>query len=187
MRKFRGFKGFRRGTTFKTISKQQEQDCELSRNQYNPMKLSWNSFKISIAGARLSHLVQKDKIWDHGTMIETVKIIFNQVQSAREGNETQTLSKYMTPPAYSAFKKQLQELQVKDKSWPVYHPVIKEVAVLEVSPAKLNAHDHFTALVRETEIPVDDDANKKIVIQDFSEQWVFVRQGDWWLLDGIRK
>ncbi len=151
------------------------------------MKLSWNSFKISIAGARLSHLVQKDKIWDHGTMIETVKIIFNQVQHAREGNETQTLCKYMTPPAYSAFKKRLQEFQMRGKRWPVNHPVIKEVAVLEVSPAKHNGHDHFTALVRETEIPVNDDANQKKIIHDISEQWVFVRQGDWWLLDGIRK
>jgi hypothetical protein len=28
------------------------------------MKISWTGFKVSIAGAKLSHLVQKDKIWD---------------------------------------------------------------------------------------------------------------------------
>jgi hypothetical protein len=40
------------------------------------MKLSWYGLKISIAGAKLSHLVQKDKIWDHGSMTEQVKTTF---------------------------------------------------------------------------------------------------------------
>ena len=39
------------------------------------MKISWNSLKISIAGAKLSHLVQKDKAWDHGSMVEQVRTV----------------------------------------------------------------------------------------------------------------
>ena len=39
-------------------------------------------FEISITGAKLSHLVQKDKIWDHGSMAEQTKIIFYIVQKA---------------------------------------------------------------------------------------------------------
>jgi hypothetical protein len=31
-----------------------------------PVKLSWKSLKVSIAGAKLSHLVQEEQIWDHG-------------------------------------------------------------------------------------------------------------------------
>ncbi|MBA2745467.1 MAG: TIM44-like domain-containing protein [Flavisolibacter sp.] len=149
------------------------------------MKFSWRNLKIAIAGARLSHLVQKDKIWDHGTMVETVKIIFNQVQRAREGNEAETLSKYMTQSGYTALKKQLQQLRMKDRYRQKKQLVIKEVAVLGVSPAKHDAPDHFTALVRETEIIMVDEANEKKSTQDFLEQWVFVRQGDWWLLDSI--
>ncbi len=80
----------------------------------------------------------------------------------------------------------MPQLQMKGKSWPVQHPVIKEVAVLEVSSAKYNAPDHFTALVRETEMLVAEELNEKKVVYDFLEQWSFVRQGDWWLLDEIR-
>ena len=150
------------------------------------MKFSWTSLKISIAGAKLSHLVRKDKIWDHGTMIETVKIIFYQVQNAREGNETEILSKYMTRPGYTAFKKQMQELKTKGKDWPIRHPVIEEVAVLDVSPAKYDRPDHFTALVNESEMLITDSANAGKIILTVSEQWSFVRQGDWWLLDEMK-
>ena len=42
------------------------------------MKLSWYGLRISIADAKLSHLVQKNKIWDHGIMIEQMKMIFSR-------------------------------------------------------------------------------------------------------------
>ena len=66
------------------------------------MKISWTSLKISLAGARLSHLVQKDKIWDHGCMAEQARIIFNLVHKAKAGANMESLQKQCS---FSCFKK----------------------------------------------------------------------------------
>jgi hypothetical protein len=69
------------------------------------MKLSWNSLKISIAGAKLTHLVKKDQAWDHGSMIEQVKIIFQLLQKVKSKGESQLIKKYMTISGYERLKK----------------------------------------------------------------------------------
>ena len=150
------------------------------------MWFSWRNLKISIAGAKLSHLVRKDKIWDHGTMIETVKIIFNQVQKERAGFDAENLHKYMTVSGYTAFKEQIQRLRVAGKAWPVKYPVIKEVAVIDVGSATSKQPDYFKAELNETELIMEDEWNDKKSNMIFLEQWFFVRQGDWWLLDEIK-
>ena len=48
------------------------------------MKFSLIGIKISIAGAKLSHLALKDKIWDYGSMVEQVKTVFMQIEKAKK-------------------------------------------------------------------------------------------------------
>ncbi len=157
------------------------------------MKISWNSLKISIAGARLSHLVQKDRIWDHGSMIEQVKTIFFKLQKVKNNGNIEYLKKYLTIACYEKLKKELRKLDKDGKTWVIKNPVIKEAAVIHVSPAKNNKPDNFRALIRGRGIEfvtgknhTTESINYSDHIHDFSEQWIFVRQGDWWLLDGIK-
>lgn len=149
------------------------------------MKLSWTSLKISIAGAKLSHLVQKDKIWDHGSMAEQARIIFYLVQKAKHNGNIESLKKQCT---YSCFEKLKGQMEDKGRHHEVLqkeNPVITKLAVIEVNPAKNDKPDMFIALIsgysKAGRYENDVQRNK------FSEQWCFVRQGEWWMLDKIKR
>lgn len=151
------------------------------------MKFFLDSIKISIAGAKLSHLVQKDKIWDHGSMTEQARIIFYLIQKAKDSGNTESLKKYMTTSCFEKLYRQFDEFEKDDKAWKIKNPVITELAVISVQPGNNNKADMFTALIkgyqRKTDDELYDHADHKRM---FSEQWSFVRQGDWWMLDMIR-
>ncbi len=149
------------------------------------MKLSWTSLKISIAGAKLSHLVQKDKIWDHGSMAEQARIIFYLVQKAWINGCADMLKKYTTISCFEKLQKEIEQIDGINKTFGVREPVIKELAVIEVCPAKNNKPDRFTAIIQgETKDERNVDAVEHA--NEFSSQWSFIRQGDWLLLDGMR-
>ena len=142
------------------------------------MKLSWTSLKISIAGAKLSHLVQKDKIWDHGSMAEQARIIFYLVQKVKTTGNIASLKKYCS---ISCFEKLDSDLESKrEEEHMIKNPIIKELAIIEVSPGKKNKPDMFTALIKGIE-------NVAANSRDFVAKWTFVRQGDWWLLNEIKQ
>lgn len=144
------------------------------------MKFSWTSLKISIAGAKLSHLVQKDQIWDHGSMAEQAKILFYLVQKAKKSGDMESLKRQCSISCFEMLKQQMNKrnepLQNDDA-------VIKELAVLEVHPGKKNNPDMFTAIIKT--VPKNDvlsGINGKVS----TACWFFVRQGDWWLLNSIK-
>jgi len=152
------------------------------------MKLSWNSLRVSVAGARLSHLVQKDKIWDHGTMVEQVKNIFYKMEKARQNGTPEAVKKYLGEKAYE----QLTQVIKNTMNRSVFkNATVTEVSVIEVKQKNNKGPDRFTASIkgkRKTdeyaEGIVDLDQQK---IQNFSERWLFVRQGDWWMLAEMKK
>lgn len=141
------------------------------------MKISWTSLKISIAGARLSHLVQKDKIWDHGSMAEQARIIFYLVLKASASGNIEVLKKQSTIVCYQ----QLKETISNPEKYSISNPVINEIVIVEVWPARKKKPDSFAALVKGIWQTPTADSMKK-----FSAQCSFVRQGSWWLLDGLR-
>ena len=142
------------------------------------MKLSWTSLKISIAGAKLSHLVQKDKIWDHGSMAEQARIIFYLVHKAKASGNIESLKKQCTISCFEKLKAEIDER--KYKRTVLKNPIIKELAVIEVSPGKNNRPDMFAAIIKGIAKDEVDD------IEEFSAVWSFVRQGEWWLLDKMK-
>jgi predicted lipid-binding transport protein (Tim44 family) len=145
------------------------------------MKISLDNIRISIAGAKLSHLVQKDRIWDHGSMAEQARIIFYQVQKARSSGNIESLKKQCT---ISCFKKIKAEMDNEKSKEPLLKNLnVKELAVIDVQPGKNNKPDMFTALIKgisKSETAGNDDENK------FSAKCSFVRQGEWWLLDEMK-
>ena len=148
------------------------------------MKISWTSLKISIAGAKLSHLVQKDKIWDHGSMAEQARIIFYIVEKALINGNIDTLKKYMTTSCFEKLQREVSQEDSINKVFGIREPAIKELAVIEVCPAKNNKSDRFTAIIKgDTKIKNETVGNDQL--KQFSVQWSFIRLGDWWLLDRI--
>src|SRR5215216_1930462 len=110
------------------------------------MKISWNSLKISIAGAKLSHLVQKDKIWDHGSMVEHVRTVFYQLEKEKDKNDEESLKKYMTINGYENYK-MINRLHAAEKGHEKYSRV-REIAVIGVVLATKKHPDLFTAFVK---------------------------------------
>src|SRR5437870_5062573 len=98
------------------------------------MKFSWNSVKISIAGAKLSHLVQKDKIWDPGSMTEQAKNIFYQVEKARHRKDTGIIRKYLTPNGFEKLKLEISGFG-NAKSF-LKNSVLTEIFIIRVTPGK---------------------------------------------------
>jgi len=149
------------------------------------MQLSWNGLKISIAGARLSHLVQKDKIWDHGSMTEQVRNIFYQWEKAKHKKNADALRKYSTPQAFAELEQQMKKIEADTNA---KNRVLTNVAIIQVHAATAKTAERFTALIKGKRTIM-----KNVLTQTenhgndmFSEKWLFVRDGDWWLLDGIQ-
>ena len=159
------------------------------------MKLSWDNLKISIAGARLSHLVQKDKIWDHGSMVELVKNIFYKIERAKKQMNAEGTKRSLTVNA----NEQLNQLIAKtaDRELFLRNAVVTEISIIKVNAQKNKNPDRFTVLIKGKRKTVEsksiqilaggDDADKyQHGIESFSEKWFFIRQGDWWLLDEMK-
>ena len=144
------------------------------------MKFSLTSLKISIAGAKLSHLVQKDKAWDHGSMSEQARIIFYLVQKANANGNIQSLKKHCS---VSCFEKLGSEELNKQKILWLIKPVIKEIAIVDVQPGKNNRPDMFRTLIKGMD---KNGKSEHDILNEFTAKCSFVRQGEWWLLDEIR-
>lgn len=141
------------------------------------MKISWTSLKISIAGAKLSHLVQKDKIWDYGSMTEQARIIFSLAQKTIDSGDFELLKKQSTIFWYKNFKTATSN----PTKYLLNNPVINEIVIVEVRPATRGKPDSFAAMVN--------GITKELIannVKEFSAKCSFVRQGRWWLLDGLR-
>ncbi|HEX7903973.1 MAG TPA: hypothetical protein VF487_08855 [Chitinophagaceae bacterium] len=141
------------------------------------MKLSWTNFKISIAGAKLIHLVQKDKIWDHGSMAEQAKTIFLMIQKAHSPLGIESLKRHCMTGYFDNVKATLDKEGIF-----IENPVVKEVAVLEVKPGKGERPDMFTALI--SGISINDKTFHGI---KFSVEMCFAREGQWWMLTAIKR
>ena len=149
------------------------------------MQLSWTGLKISIAGARLSHLVQRDCIWDHGSMIEHVRTIFMQIEKCRKKGKHEFLRNYTTPQGYEFFKKSVSGAKNE-----VTENILENIFITEVKAHSRQSPDRFCALIKGTKIEwinrIDSLTNRK-TSRRFCEEWLFLRQGDWWLLNEIKK
>ena len=148
------------------------------------MKLSWTSIKVSIAGAKLSHLVQKDKIWDHGSMAEQARLIFYLVHKAKSTGNINSLKKQCSAACVEKIEAEIDKDE--NDSPLILFPVIKKLAIIEVQPGRSNKPDMFCSLIKyhlkETLNGFETiDHNK-----EFITKWCFIRQGDWWILDQIR-
>jgi Fe-S cluster assembly scaffold protein SufB len=141
------------------------------------MKLSWNSLRVSIAGAKLSHLAQKDKIWDHGTMVELVKNVFYKMERAKAKGDAELVRKNVTVNVYHQITQEIG----KSNTVFLRTAVLTEVSIIEVSEKNNKNPDRFTALIK---------AKRKggngISVVNFSKRWEFVREGEWWLLDEMK-
>lgn len=148
------------------------------------MKFSLESIRISIAGAKLSHLVQKDRIWDHGSMTEQARIIFYLVQKANATGNIESLKKHCSVSCFEKLKTVTEKLKTVTKEGVsqeisfIANPVINEIAIIDAQPSKKNKPDMFCVLIR--------GSSKDVPLEKFTTQWSFVRQGDWWVLDQIK-
>src|SRR6266536_5297959 len=111
-----------------------------------PMKLSWNSLKISIAGAKLSHLVQKDKIWDYGSMTEQVKNVFYQLEKAKNKKDAEVVKKYSTKNGFEKLKWDIEALKKSGSFFK--NSVLTEISIIHVRPGKKEKPDRFKALIK---------------------------------------
>jgi hypothetical protein len=140
------------------------------------MKLSWTKFKISIAGARLIHLVQKDNIWDHGTMAEQARTTFMMIQKATCQPGIEALKKQCMKGCFDRVKARLDAKDVF-----IEQPIVNEIAVIEVNPGKGERPDMFTVLIN------GQSKFNTSMVAPFSVEMCFAREGRWWMLSAIRR
>ena len=139
---------------------------------------------MSIAGAKLSHLVQKDKIWDHGSMAEQARIIFYLVHKAKAGGNIESLKKQCSVSCFERIEAEIASRETGRSM--VIVPMIKELAIIDVQPGKNNKPDRFCSLIKyhlkESFNGIETEDNSK----EFITEWCFIRQGEWWVLNDIK-
>jgi len=159
--------------------------CMLRRtSKFKDHMISWKSLKISIAGAKLSHLVQKDKAWDHGSMVEQVRTVAVLLKKAFYRGDPEIIKKCLTESAFKKMKDQI----TRTGDQVITHRDLEEVSIIDVAPGKNGQPDRFTASLK---FKKEEDhqffsSSKSNGYHNASEQWLFVRQGGWWLLDEVR-
>ena len=152
------------------------------------MNISWNNLKVSIAGAKLSHLVQKDKIWDHGSMVEQVRTVFIHLKKAFQRSDAEIVKKWMTESAFKKIKYQIEHTTNENQN--IIYNEIEEISILNVTPGKKKKPDKFIAFIKfkrnveEKNIFSFSAKNKEGECAE--EKWLFLRNGEWWLLDEIK-
>lgn len=149
------------------------------------MHLSWTGLKISIAGAKLSHLVQKDSIWDHGSMIEQVRMVFTHLKKAFLRQDPSIVKKCLTPDTYEKISADIKS----NKRNPVMNAELVSIEIISVVPAKQNHPDKFKALVRMKkpgEPILGDPLSFYKSNRLCGQEWLFIRHGDWWLLNLLK-
>jgi len=117
-------------------------------------------------------------------MIEQVKNIFYIVEKAKHKAETEAAKKYLTASGLKKLKLEIEAAEQKTSFFK--KSVLGEVSIVQVSPAKKEKPDCFKALLKVKRKIVGDmvpDEVDKYGIENFSEEWCFVRRGEWWLLD----
>jgi PDZ domain-containing secreted protein len=154
------------------------------------MKISWTSLKVSIAGAKLSHLVERDKIWDHGSMTEQVKAIFYQVEKAKKKGEAELVRKYLSEKGFNQLTKLFKTFYT-DPSLSK-NAILTQISIIDVNAQTTKSPDRFTAFIKGKRnsadvIALDRTKKEEPAIENFSEKWFFVRQGEWWVLDEMKR
>lgn len=132
----------------------------------------WDDLRISMAGARLSHLVQEDGIWDHGTMIEHVRTVFLLLQKAAFGNRQDNLAGYLTATAWDRREQDPLLYDVSEQK-------LVQIYIIDIRHGK-KRKDGFTALVKmeSTDMPA--------AAKQLQQHWYFIQERGWWLLDHIK-
>ena len=148
------------------------------------MKLSWTSIKISIAAAKLSHLVQKDKIWDHGSMAEQARIIFYLVHKAKANGNIESLKKQCSVSCFERIKAEIDDK--RKRSSIIIIPVIKELAIVDVQPGRNNKPDMFCSLIKYQLKETFYEGGSIDHTKECVARWCFIRQGEWWLLNDTK-
>ncbi|MDB5198677.1 MAG: hypothetical protein JWO92_640 [Chitinophagaceae bacterium] len=151
------------------------------------MNVWLKSLRISIAGAKLSHLVQKDKVWDHGSMVEQVRTVAILLKKAFHRNDAEVVKKCITETAFKKMKEQI-ETAGANTNQPLMHDELEEVSIIAVAPGKKGQQDRFTASVKFKRREQQSNISFSTINVDYSTKqvWQFVRQREWWLLDDIK-
>lgn len=151
------------------------------------MKFSLTSLRISIAGAKLSHLVQKDKVWDHGSMVEQVRTVVILLEKAFHRNDPEIIKKCLTESAFTKIKGQIIRTGGRHTDQVISHRDLQEISIIDVASRKNEQPDRFTASLKFKKKEKDEffSSIKSNGYHEAREQWSFIRQGGWWLLDEI--
>ena len=140
------------------------------------MNFSWTGLKVSIAGARLSHLVQHDSIWDHGSMVEHVKNVYTLLKKALMCRDVSVIRRCVTTKGFPKLKTEIENLK---------HDGIAGTdleSIVSVSPRRNVQKESFKALVKLTQRGFSHKAKRTL----FENVWCFTREGEWWMLDEIK-
>ena len=148
--------------------------------------ISWNSLKMSIAGAKLSHLVQKDKIWDHGSMVEQVRTIVILLKKAFHRRDAEVVKKCLTETAFIKMKNKIAQTHGIGADELIIEDELEQISIIGVTPGKNGRPDKFTASIKFKKRKHNGFFSTANENYNTVQHLQFVRQKEWWLLNEIK-
>jgi len=112
------------------------------------------------------------------------------VEKAKNKKDAEPVKKYVTAKSYEQLSQLVEKFS--DRKPVLRNAVLSEVSIIKVNARNSKKPDRFTALIRgkrkaeENKIIQLFNTEQNFGIENFTEQWTFIRQGGWWLLDEMK-
>lgn len=139
----------------------------------------------------LQTAAQTDAAWDEARLTEFGKNTFLRFQSDWSAMNTEAMKQYLTPSYQYHNALLLYALQLLGRTNRMENVKISDAAITNLTDHADNSKDAFTLGIsaQAHDQLIDTRENKALFIDDgsFTEYWDFVRNGETWLLNGIRQ
>ncbi|MEO6761772.1 MAG: TIM44-like domain-containing protein [Candidatus Saccharimonadales bacterium] len=132
-----------------------------------------------------------DSTWDESSIITSAKNTFMRFQADWSRLDAEPMKVYLTPDYQYHNSLMLYALRLANRQNNVSNPVISQATITAVSDSTNNSQDTVTVGFEATanDQLINTSTNSQIFADNrpFVEYWQFKRNGQGWLLDGIRQ
>ncbi len=147
--------------------------------------------RILNAAKKVKHAAAADPAWQEENLLLFAKETFEKFQKDWTNFNLEAMKSYLTPEYSTHINLMMYALYQKSRQNFVENLEIIKISIVDIHDAVDNTHDRFTVHIsaKAKDRLFDTRTQSDIFVDSspFSEEWQFVRNGNAWLLEGIKQ